>query len=103
MRERIIPQVCDGEAIVAVATSESDAGSALTDLNTQEVRKGDEWVLSGTKRWCSGAGHADFYVVYCRMSDEKGAKGIGSVLVSKNQTGVSFGEKEKHMVGLVIW
>ena len=97
MRKRIIPQVCDGEAIVAVAMSEPDAGSALTDLKTQAVRKGDEWVLSGTKRWCSGAGHADFYVVYCRMSDEKGAKGIGSVLVSKNQTGVSFGEKEKHM------
>ena len=76
MRKRIIPQVCNGEAIVAVAMSEPEAGSALTDLNTQAVRKGDEWVLSGTKRWCSVAGHADFYVVYCRMSDKKGAKSI---------------------------
>ena len=64
MRERIIPQECDGEAIVAVAMSEPDAGSSLTDLKTQAVRKGDKWVLSGTKRWCSVAGHASFYVVY---------------------------------------
>ena len=97
MRVRIIPQVCGGEAIVALAMSEPDAGSALTDLKTQAVRKGDEWVLSGTKRWYLGAWHEDFYVVYCRMSDEKGTKSTGSVLVSKNQTGVVFSEKEKHM------
>ena len=41
MRKRIIPQVCNGEAIVALAMSEPEAGSALTDLNTQAVRKGD--------------------------------------------------------------
>ena len=97
MRKRIIPQVCAGEAIVAVAMSEPEAGSALTDLKTKAVQQGDKWILSGSKRWCSGAGHADYYVVYCRMSDEAGARGIGAVLVSKNQHGISFGEKEKHM------
>ena len=94
MRQRIIPQVCAGEIIVAVAMSEPDAGSALTDLKTKAVQQGNKWILSGTKRWCSGAGHADYYVVYCRMSDEVGAKGIGAVLVSKNQTGISFSEKK---------
>ena len=37
-------------------------------------------ILNGQKRWCSGAGHADAYVVYSRMSEEKGAKGIGAVV-----------------------
>ena len=48
-------------------------------------------MLNGTKRWCSGAGHADAYVVYCRMSDEPGAKGIGAVLVDKDTHGFTFG------------
>ena len=97
MRYRVLPLVCKGEAIVAVAMSEPEAGSALTDLKTKAVRNGKGWVLSGTKRWCSGAGHADYYVVYCNMSDKVGAKGIGAVLVSKNQPGISFGQREKLM------
>jgi alkylation response protein AidB-like acyl-CoA dehydrogenase len=97
MRKRLLPQVCAGEAIVAVAMSEPNAGSALTDLTTKAEQHGSEWVLSGMKRWCSGANHADYYVVYCRMSDAPGAKGIGAVLVSKEQSGISFGQCEHHM------
>src|SRR6185437_10453133 len=58
---------------------------------------GDRVVLNGTKRWCSGGGHADAYVVYCRMSPEPGAKGIGAVLVEKGTPGLSFGEHERLM------
>ena len=65
--------------ILAVAMSEPEAGSALTDLTTRAVRHGDHWVVKGQKRWCSGAGHADAYMVYCRLSDEPGAKGIGAL------------------------
>jgi butyryl-CoA dehydrogenase len=53
--------------------------------------------LNGTKRWCSGGGHADAYVVYCRMSDEPGAKGIGAVYVPKETAGLSFGKREALM------
>lgn len=97
LRQRIVPQVCAGEAIVAVSMSEPDAGSALTDLRTRAVEKDGRFVVSGTKRWCSGAGHADYYMVYCRMSDEPGAKGIGAVLVSKGSVGLSFGLQERMM------
>lgn len=97
LRQRIIPKVCAGEMIVAVSMSEPDAGSALTDLTTRGRIEGDRIVLNGQKRWCSGAGHADAYVVYCRLSDEPGAKGIGAVLVEKERTGFSFGKRERHM------
>ncbi len=97
LRRRIVPRVCSGELIVAVAMSEPNAGSALTDLTTRAEIRGERVVLNGTKRWCSGGGHADAYLVYCRMSPEPGAKGIGAVLVEKDTPGLSFGERERLM------
>lgn len=97
LKRRVIPKVCKGEMMIAVAMSEPDAGSALTDLKTRAVVRNDHIAISGQKRWCSGAGHADAYVVYCRMSDEPGAKGIGAVLVESDATGFRFGERERHM------
>ena len=97
LKQRVIPRVCAGEMIVAVAMSEPGAGTALTDLTTKATIDGNEIVVDGTKRWCSGAGHSDAYVVYCRMSDEPGAKGIGAVLVDKDRSGITFGKPEQHM------
>lgn len=97
LKSRVVPAVCRGEAVVAIAMSEPDAGSALTDLKTKAVQQGDRVVLNGMKRWCSGGGHADGYVVYCRMSDDPGARGIGAVYVEKDTPGVSFGPQENLM------
>ena len=97
LKQRYIPRVCAGEIIVAVSMSEPDAGSALTDLKTRARIVGDKIVINGQKRWCSGAGHSDVYVVYCKMSDDPGAKGIGAVLVDKDTPGLSFGKQEQLM------
>ncbi|WP_120075469.1 acyl-CoA dehydrogenase family protein [Aurantiacibacter odishensis] len=97
LKQRVVPAVCSGDMVVAVSMSEPDAGSALTDLSTKAVRNGDDVVISGTKRWCSGGGHADGYVVYCRMSEDRGAKGIGAVFVDANTPGLSFGPNEQLM------
>jgi butyryl-CoA dehydrogenase len=80
LKERVIPKVCSGEMVVAVSMSEPDAGTGLTDLKTKAEIKGDKIVINGNKRWCSGAGHSDGYVVYARMSDAPAAKGIGQYL-----------------------
>lgn len=97
LKRRVVPKVCAGEMVVAVSMSEPDAGSALTDLKTRGELRGDRIVLNGTKRWCSGGGHADAYVVYCRLSDAPGAKGIGAVLVEKDAPGLTFGPNEQLM------
>ena len=97
LKQRVVPAVCSGDMIVAVSMSEPDAGSALTDLATKAVRDGDDYVINGTKRWCSGGGHADGYVVYCRMSDDLGAKGIGAVFIDAGTPGLSFGPNEQLM------
>jgi butyryl-CoA dehydrogenase len=93
----VLPAVCRGEKVVAVAMSEPEAGTALTDLKTRAERNGERVVINGTKRWCSGGDHADGYVVYCRMSEHPGARGIGAVYVEKGTPGLSFGEQESLM------
>ncbi|GLQ08009.1 acyl-CoA dehydrogenase family protein [Sneathiella chinensis] len=97
VKKRIIPAVCRGEKIVAVCMSEPEAGSALTDLTTKAVKSDNGYTINGQKRWCSGGGHADGYVVYSRMSDAPGAKGIGAVFVEKGTKGLTFGEREQLM------
>ncbi|MDC1383127.1 acyl-CoA dehydrogenase family protein [Candidatus Puniceispirillum sp.] len=97
LRQRILPKVCSGEMVVAVSMSEPQAGTALTDLKTTGKKNGNKIILNGNKRWCSGGGHADAYVVYCRLSDDPGAKGIGAVLVEKGADGFTFGTPELHM------
>lgn len=77
--------------------SEPDAGSALTDLKTKGVVVRDKLVLNGTKRWCSGGGHSDACLVYCRLSDEPGAKATGAVLVENDTPGLTFGPNESLM------
>jgi alkylation response protein AidB-like acyl-CoA dehydrogenase len=97
LKAKIIPEVIRGEKIVAVSMSEPSAGTALTDLTTTGRIEGDEIVINGQKRWCSGGGHSDLYIVYCRLSDAPGAKGIGAVLVEKERKGLSFGRPEQLM------
>jgi alkylation response protein AidB-like acyl-CoA dehydrogenase len=97
LKQRIVPAVCKGEMVLAVSMSEPDAGTALTDLKTRGVIDGDHVTINGTKRWCSGGGHSDAYLVYTRLSDAPGAKGVGAVLVEKGTPGLSFGEAETLM------
>eukprot|EP00004_Rigifila_ramosa_P026397 TRINITY_DN8196_c0_g1_i1.p3 TRINITY_DN8196_c0_g1~~TRINITY_DN8196_c0_g1_i1.p3 ORF type:complete len:427 (-),score=127.37 TRINITY_DN8196_c0_g1_i1:29-1189(-) len=89
----VLQGVCRGERVVAVCMSEPDAGSALTDLTTRAHEEGESIVVSGQKRWTSGAGFSDM-VVYARMGPQAGAKGIGAVFVPLGTAGVSFGAPE---------
>ena len=97
LKKRIIPEVCKGEKVVAVSMSEPGAGTGLTDLKTKAEIKGDKIVINGNKRWCSGAGHSDGYVVYAKMSDAPAAKGIGAVFVDLDAPGLTFGNSERLM------
>ena len=83
--------------MVAASLSEPQAGSALTDLTTRAEVQGEKIVVNGMKRWCTGGGHAEGYVIYCKMSDAPGAKGIGAVYIERDTDGLSFGERERLM------
>jgi alkylation response protein AidB-like acyl-CoA dehydrogenase len=96
-RARILPPVARGDTTIAISISEPDAGSAATDLATRARVVGSEVIINGGKRWCSGAGHAEQYLVYVRFSDAPGGKGIGAVLVDKDNAGLTFGPQEPLM------
>lgn len=97
LKQRVLPAVCRGEHVVAIAMSEPDAGTALTDLTTRAEIKGDKIVLNGLKRWSSGGGRSDGYLVYCKLSDAPGASGIGAVYVDHDTPGMSYGQREMLM------
>src|SRR4029077_10160964 len=69
-KARFLPPIASGDRTMAVAISEPDAGSAATDLATTARLDGDGYVVRGTKRWCSGGGHAEEYLVYVRLNTE---------------------------------
>jgi butyryl-CoA dehydrogenase len=94
---RFLPAVVRGQEVIAVSISEPESGSAATDLRTRAVVNGDELILNGVKRWCSGAGHADRYLIYCRMADVPESKGIGAVVVAADSPGLTVGPQEKLM------
>lgn len=96
-RERLLPPIIAGDKTMAVTISEPDAGSAATDLKTVATLEGDHYIVNGTKRWCSGAGHAEQYLVYVRLTDHSGHRGIGAIVVDLDTSGLTFGPQEQLM------
>jgi butyryl-CoA dehydrogenase len=96
-KQRWLPDIISGAKTMAVAISEPDAGSAATDMRTAAKRDNGHYVINGSKRWISNGGEADQYLVYCRLSDEPGSRGIGAILVEKGTPGLSFGAGERLM------
>ena len=97
LQAKVLPSVVSGETMISICISEPDAGSAATDATTTGSIVGDEVVLNGMKRWCSGAGHAEMYMVYARFSATGGSRGIGAILVEKDAKGLTFGPQERLM------
>lgn len=95
--EKWLPEIVKGRATMAIAISEPQAGSAATDMTTNAKLVGGQYVLNGAKRWISNGGEATSYLVYARMSDDVGSKGIGALLVDAKSPGVSFGASERLM------
>lgn len=96
-KRKYLPMSVSGELTMAIGISEPEAGSAATDMRTRARRDGDEITINGSKRWISNGGHADHYLVYCRLNDEPGAKGIGAVIVPADAPGFSTGRPERLM------
>ncbi|MGO9384834.1 MAG: acyl-CoA dehydrogenase family protein, partial [Mycobacterium sp.] len=88
-RTRFLPQIVSGDATMAVAISEPEAGSAATDMTTRAKYAFGTYTVNGSKRWISNSSEADYYLVYARLTDEPGAKGLGAIIVEKDRVGVT--------------
>ena len=92
-KQRYLPKLVSGEHIGALAMSEAGAGSDVVSMRLAAVKKGDAYVLNGTKMWITNGPDADVLVVYAKTSPEKHQKGITAFLVEKTMTGFSTSPK----------
>jgi alkylation response protein AidB-like acyl-CoA dehydrogenase len=79
----------------AIAMTEPEAGTALTDLQTRADKKKDKYIINGTKHWITGGGVSVSNLVFARFFDDGKELGIGGVLVDKDTPGFTFGTVEK--------
>mgnify|MGYP000427526478 FL=1 len=91
-----LPRLTSMELIASYCLTEPGAGSDAASLKTRAVREGDDYVISGTKQFISGAGTSDIYVLMARTSDD-GAKGVSTFIIEKDAPGLSFGANERKM------
>lgn len=87
-KARYLPAVAAGDK-PAIAITEPEVGSAATSLATGATRDGDHYVLTGEKRWITGAGATELYLVFARFDGRSGAEGIGALLVDAKTPGLS--------------
>src|SRR5579864_6045218 len=86
-----------GEKIGCYALTEPQAGSNAAALKTKAVKKGDKYVLNGTKAWITNGGAADAAIVYVNTEPAKGEKGITALVVEKGTPGFKVGKEEKKL------
>ena len=96
-KEKFLVPFAKGDKIGCFALTEPQAGSNAAALRTKGVRKGDKYVIDGTKAWISSGGVADAAVVYVNTDPSKGEKGITALLVEKGTPGFSAGKEEKKL------
>lgn len=92
-RQRVLPQICTGEALMSIGMTEPEAGSALTELTTTAREEEDHYVLNGKKHWITGAGEREYTLLYARFGEVPGPKGIGAILVHQDMPGFKYVER----------
>lgn len=98
LREHWVPRLVSGECLGCYCLTEPGAGSDAANLRTRAVREGDEYVVSGSKMFISGAGANDVLVVMVRTGEpDSGASGISTLLVPADADGISYGKNEEKM------
>ncbi len=80
-----------------IGMTEPEAGTALTDLKTTAVRKGDSYIINGTKHWITGGGISVTNLIFARFIEDGQDLGIGGILVDKDTPGFTFGRVERAM------
>ena len=90
-RQKYLPKLISGDHVGALAMSEPNAGSDVVSMKLKAEKKGDRYVLNGSKMWITNGGDADTLVVYAKTDPAAGAKGMTAFIVEKGFKGFSHG------------
>lgn len=90
---KYLPKLVTGEHVGALAMSEPNAGSDVVSMRLRADRKGDNFVLNGSKTWITNGPDANTYVIYAKTDPEKSSRGITAFIVERDWKGFSRGSK----------
>jgi alkylation response protein AidB-like acyl-CoA dehydrogenase len=96
-KERYLPKLCGGEWIGAHGMTEPESGSDSSALATTAVRRGDKWILNGTKTFVTNAPIADVFVVFATTDPKKGFMGVTGFVLERGAPGFSVGKPIEKM------
>jgi len=96
-KKKYLPDIAKGRKLAAFGLTEPDAGSDAGAIRTTAARKGDGYVLNGTKQWITNGGEAEIYSIIAMTDRSKGPRGASALIVEKGTPGFNFGKKEKKM------
>ncbi|MHA6689783.1 isovaleryl-CoA dehydrogenase [Devosia sp. A449] len=96
-KQKYLPGLISGDHVGALAMSEADAGSDVVGMKLRADRKGDHYVLNGTKFWITNAAYAQTLVVYARTAQDAGSKGLTAFIIDKDMKGFAVGQHIEKM------
>jgi acyl-CoA dehydrogenase len=96
LKRQYLGQLVDEPRVASFCLTEPDAGSDVSGMRTTAVRKGDKWVINGSKCFITNGGYADWFTVYAKTDKQAGHRGISCFLVPKDDT-VTVDKKEDKM------
>jgi len=96
-KQKYLPGAAQGEILGAFSLTEPEAGSDITHLQTQATRKGDNYILDGTKAWVSNGTEADAFLIFAMTELESGEKKMSAFLVDKDTPGFRISRVEEKM------
>jgi acyl-CoA dehydrogenase len=96
LKKEYLGRLTEAPLLASFCLTEPDAGSDVSGMKTTAVKKGDKWVINGSKCFITNGGYASFYTVYAKTDKEQGHRGISCFLVPKDDT-VTVDKKEDKM------
>ena len=93
-KQKYIPALAAGEHLAAFGITEPAAGSDASAMQTTAVKKGDKYILNGTKHFITNGGEAEIYTIVAMTNKAKGSRGASIFIVEKGTPGFTFGKKE---------
>lgn len=96
-KQKYLPDIASGRKLAAFGLTESTAGSDAAGIQTEARFDGEAYVLNGTKQWITNGGEAQVYTVIAMTDRTRGARGASAFILEKDDSGFSFGRKEKKM------
>ena len=92
-KEKYLPDLCSGAKVGALAMSEPNAGSDVVSMKLRAERRGDHFILNGSKMWITNGPDAHTYIIYAKTEPEAGSRGITAFIVERGFVGFSQGKK----------